>query len=250
MKKIMIGDWPVFSLDMCESTNDEAEKLAIQGTPPGFAVWTRTQTNGRGRSGRSWSTPAGALAFTLVLDAPKAVELWPATTLVAALALAEMISKTYAINASIKWPNDILINGKKVAGILSQAIAEKKILLIGIGVNLNCREADLPRELLYPATTLLDAAQKQVLPEIFLNEFFVLFAKHKAEFYANGLKMLKKLISERLAFVGEKITVSESATSRISGTVKGINDQGHLLLNSDTGETHTIISGDLLRSLE
>ena len=141
---------PRLHLRRTGSTNDRARELAIAGAPHGTLVTTSEQTAGRGRQGRSWTAPAGsALLASLVLR--EAPELLP---LVAAVAVAEAVELTGGRAAGVKWPNDVLVDGRKVAGILAEGRPQERWAVLGIGVNVAVETVDLPPELRATAGTL------------------------------------------------------------------------------------------------
>jgi BirA family biotin operon repressor/biotin-[acetyl-CoA-carboxylase] ligase len=128
------------------STSDRARELAESGAPHGTLVTTDHQVAGRGRQGRTWTTPAGrALTMSIVLR-----DVTPMLPLAAGVAVADAVGPT----AAIKWPNDILLGGRKVAGILAEARPQDGWAVLGIGINVALREDDLPPELRDRATTL------------------------------------------------------------------------------------------------
>ena len=128
------------------STNDRARALAVAGAPHGTLVTTGLQTAGRGRQGRTWTTPAGrALLMSLVLRAPDRM-----LPLAAAVAVAE----TAGPEAAIKWPNDVLLDGRKVAGILAEARPQDGWAVLGMGINVALRPDDFPEELRASAGSL------------------------------------------------------------------------------------------------
>jgi BirA family transcriptional regulator, biotin operon repressor / biotin---[acetyl-CoA-carboxylase] ligase len=128
------------------STNDRARALAVAGAPHGTLVTTGLQTAGRGRQGRTWTTPAGrALLMSLVLRAPD--RMLP-------LAAAVAVAHTAGPEAAIKWPNDVLLDGRKVAGILAEARPQDGWAVLGMGINVALRPDDLPEELRASAGSL------------------------------------------------------------------------------------------------
>ncbi|MEA2384225.1 MAG: BirA family transcriptional regulator [Solirubrobacteraceae bacterium] len=137
---------PRLHLRATTSTNDRARALAAAGAPHGTLVTAAAQTAGRGRQGRTWATPPGrALLMSLVLRAPDRM-----LPLAAAVAVAEAVGD----RAAIKWPNDVLIDGRKVAGILAEARPQDGWAVLGIGLNVAVRLEDLPAELQATAATL------------------------------------------------------------------------------------------------
>ncbi len=140
-------------LDSVGSTSDEALRLAREGAPHGTVVTAREQTAGRGRVGRAWASPPGNLYLSVLLRLDLPVARIAELSFVAALAVAETVDAFVAGRASLKWPNDVLIDGAKVAGILIEQA--DGVAVIGIGVNV----AHCPSGLAYPVTSLMDASR-------------------------------------------------------------------------------------------
>ncbi|HHY46943.1 MAG TPA: biotin--[acetyl-CoA-carboxylase] ligase [Firmicutes bacterium] len=154
------------SLDQVDSTNRLAQSLASEGAPEGTVVWARHQTSGRGRLGRSWSSPAGkGLWFSIVLTpavSPATVSQIP---LVAAVAVARSVVRVTQLTPRIKWPNDIMIGRRKVCGILAESRVQGDTLeyvILGIGLNTNATAGDFPPELTTTATSLFLETGKPV----------------------------------------------------------------------------------------
>src|SRR3989304_6048395 len=148
------------------STNDAARAFAIKGAREGFAVVADSQTKGKGRLGRSWESPAGVNIYTSIVLRPSIMPLFaPQLTLVSAVAVAEAISKYSQKTPEVKWPNDILINSKKVAGILTEMNSETdriNFVIIGMGVNINMTRKMFPEELRPIATSLKEEIGKEI----------------------------------------------------------------------------------------
>ncbi len=137
---------PRLHLRRTDSTNTRASELAVRGAPHGTLVTAREQTAGRGRQGRQWTAPAGrALLCSLVIRDPP-----PLVTLAAGVGVAELVGP----EAAIKWPNDVLVGGRKVAGILIEGRPQEHWAVLGIGLNVALRDEDFPRELRGRAGTL------------------------------------------------------------------------------------------------
>jgi BirA family biotin operon repressor/biotin-[acetyl-CoA-carboxylase] ligase len=174
------------------STNDYAKELANYGAEEGTVVLAETQTAGRGRLGREWVSPRGGLYFSVILrpkiSASEAVKL----VFVAGLAIAKILEEAYALHVEIKKPNDVLVNGKKICGILAETntMGERvNYAIIGIGINANfgVKEA-LPKELMETATSLRDELRRNIrLEELFkaliekLENLYLLFLEGRLE---------------------------------------------------------------------
>ena len=139
------------------STNERARELALGGAPHGTLVTARAQSAGRGRQGRTWSAPAGAaLLASFVVRIPG--EGAAGLPLAAAVAVSEACERCAPVECAIKWPNDVWIDGRKVAGILLEGRPQEGWAVLGIGVNVTVRRDELPEELRETATSLSDAS--------------------------------------------------------------------------------------------
>jgi BirA family transcriptional regulator, biotin operon repressor / biotin---[acetyl-CoA-carboxylase] ligase len=223
------------------STMDEARKWGEQGAVEGTAVIAGKQEAGRGRMGRSWLSPEGSLATSIILrPSLKDVRLLPAVSSVAVCKAIGLMG----ITASIKWPNDILIAGKKVCGILIENMFEAGDLaysVIGIGINVNFDTARIP-EIADIATSLSTETGKNVrLGEVALN------------LYTEMEKVYDRIADTDFVmaeWVNNMVTIGKRVTANTGGcTVEGIaeavNPQGNLILRLDDGSGREIIAGDV-----
>lgn len=148
---------PVLVFDTVESTQDEASRWVRAGHRGTAAFLARTQKAGRGRLGRSWYSPPGGLYATLCLRPSTPSDRWPGLAVAAGLALAETLDDAGVVAIELKWPNDCRIHGRKLAGILSQALPDAGAVLVGVGLNVALDAAGLLPELAGQVTSLADA---------------------------------------------------------------------------------------------
>ncbi|MGE5642992.1 MAG: biotin--[acetyl-CoA-carboxylase] ligase [Byssovorax cruenta] len=244
LSKLRLGDLKYY--ESIGSTNDEALAWAANDTPDLSLVVADEQTAGRGRSDRKWFTPKGtALAFSLLLR-PTAEEKPFLTRIVglAALAVAESL-RTRDLNAQIKWPNDILINGKKVCGILIESVwsgEDVDCVVIGIGINVLKGAVPLPESLLFPATSLEEELgyapdRLEILRDI-LAKLMELRAQLATDEFLNQWQRL-------LAFQEQTVQVELGTTPPVTGHVVGLDPDGSLRLQNEHGETVTVRFGDV-----
>jgi BirA family biotin operon repressor/biotin-[acetyl-CoA-carboxylase] ligase len=232
-----------FTLDVRDevgSTNDEAKVLAGNGAADGTVVIARKQTAGRGRRGADWfADPGGALALSIIVrpDEPKA--LWPRLALSAGLAVAEAVETRVPL-AGIKWPNDVWIDGRKVAGILVEAGAD--FAVVGIGVNLNVTE--FPGALAALATSVGLAAGAVIHRGEFLVEMLRRFEFRRRQIDA-GFDELLDAVRERCVLTGREVELT-TAAGRLRGTIEGLGAGGELLLRT-AGGLERIIQADEVR---
>jgi BirA family biotin operon repressor/biotin-[acetyl-CoA-carboxylase] ligase len=207
------------------STNDRARELAGTGAPHGTLVTTGAQTAGRGRQGRSWSAPAGhALLMSLVLR-----EVHPLLPLAAAVGVADAVGP----EAQIKWPNDVLLGGRKVAGILAEGRPQEGWAVLGIGVNVAIRIEDLPPELHDTAATL---GREPADVEPFL---CALLASLERALALPAVELLDAWRA-RDALAGREITWSAG-----HGTAAGIDGEGRLVVELPDGGRTTLDAGEV-----
>lgn len=224
------------------STNDEVRVLAQAGAPDGLVLLAEHQTAGRGRRGAAWFSPAGdSLAFSILVrpDEPKA--LWPRLALAAGLAVAQAV-ESFGPQAGIKWPNDVWIGHRKVAGILVEAGSD--FAMVGIGLNVNSTE--FPPEISEIATslrieTLQSVPRAEVLGEIIRN-----FSGRRRQI-GNDFEALISAVRQRCVLTGKRVTLTTASGPRV-GTVAGIADSGELLLCSENG-LERLIQADEVRLL-
>jgi len=231
-----------------DSTNLRALEMAEQGCVDGTVLIAEEQTGGKGRLGRRWESPRGVnLYASLVLKPPIAPLAAPQLTFVAALAIVEAIVESTGLAAHAKWPNDVLINGRKVAGILSEMRAESDqvhYVILGVGVNLNMTAEQFPDELRYPATSLLLEAGRPVVRSDFVRCFLKRFERYYLDFLAEGFDAVRPAWDACCAMVGQRVRV-EQQPHTLTGVVVGLDGDGSLLIRDDLGKLQSIYAGDV-----
>jgi BirA family biotin operon repressor/biotin-[acetyl-CoA-carboxylase] ligase len=227
------------------STNDEAAAWARAGAPAGAVVVADAQTRGRGRLGRRWHSPPGAsLYFSVVLRPPLPPHRVPPLTLAAGVAVAEALT-ALDITPQLKWPNDVLLDGKKVAGILTEMSSDLDRVhhvVVGIGVNLNTR--DFPEELAAIATS---AALVRGLPVVRADFAAALCARleHWVDrFVAEGASVVATAWKQHARIFGRRVRVT-AGRDVIEGVAEDLDDDGALRLRLDDGRTTRVIAGEV-----
>jgi len=243
------------------STNDFAYKLAERGGKEGTLVIAEEQTRGRGRVGRAWYSPKGmGLWFSLILRPPIRSDEVNLLTFLSALSVAEVVERRFKINVGVKWPNDLLINGRKFCGILSELSFEAErinFVIVGIGINLNQEVRDFPPELQTTATSLRIELRYKVDRVKLLREILKRFEENyflaiqgmpfAGESWAVNSPGFKKIIEEwerRCVIFGKRVTVSWGE-NRTTGVAQGIDELGRLILRGDDGIEERILAGDV-----
>jgi BirA family biotin operon repressor/biotin-[acetyl-CoA-carboxylase] ligase len=233
-------DFDVRHYDSIGSTNDEALRLARDGAAHGTVVCAREQTAGRGRHARHWHSPVGNLYASLLLrpDVPpaKAAEL----SFVTALAVADTadILLPDGVKAELKWPNDVLVRGAKIAGILVE-YAEAAVI-IGIGVNVR----HVPSNTSYPVTSLIDRGADTQDPEPVLHALLPEFAHRFLDWQTNGFTTTRTAWLERAHVLGSSITVAIGGRS-IVGAFSDLASDGALIVQTADGPVR-IVAGEVM----
>lgn len=232
--------------DTVDSTNLLAAALAREGANEGTVVLAEQQTAGRGRLGRSWVSPARINLYCSVILRPAIPPLEvPRLTLVAGIAVAEAILASAPVRAAIKWPNDVLIDGRKVAGVLTELEAEAdrvRFVIVGIGVNLNASLDDFPPELRDKATSLALAGGAPVERASFAARLLSALDAAYATFLRGGFAALRHRYEELHCLTGQQVTVDGKPP--LAGTVRGVDDSGALLVESE-GSVQRVVSGEV-----
>jgi len=216
-----------------DSTNVQAMRLARDGAPEGTLVVAERQTHGRGRMGRSWSSPAYVnLYASWILRPALAPAAAPQLSLAAALGVARALAPLAAGKVAIKWPNDCLLDGRKVAGILTEMDAELdrvRAVVVGIGVNLNGTERTFPPELRATATSVRLATGRRVDRIAFTAALCDALESVYDRLLQDGFGALIGEWNEYSCLTGRQVTVDCSG-QRTTGTVRGLDESGRLVL--------------------
>ena len=228
----MFGE-PRIHVPECEST----QQLLGAELPEGAVATTDHQTAGRGRLGRAWDDASGASILCSVLLKPPATRNIAELTLVGGLATAETVERALDRVAMVKWPNDVLVDGRKVSGGLAEARAG--VVILGLGVNVNQTARQLPPDARVPAASLrtIDGRERDV--EELLGNLLATLERHYTTWVAGGLGPLHARIAERDFLRGRAVAVNG-----VSGIAQGIGKDGRLELESPSG-TVFVASGEV-----
>jgi len=236
-----------FVFDELDSTNLSAKHLAKAGAEEGTVVIARTQRHGRGRFERSWESPEGGVYLSVILRPRVPHEKTSLLPFVAALAVVQTIN-AYGIHATIKWPNDVRVNGRKIAGILLESQGEGTAIdyvVVGIGINLAVDLKRLSAEIQSKSTSLFNEVHHPVDYHEFLKTFFMKFEHYykifKEQRYVEIIDEWK-MYSDTLGKILRVKTMKET----LQGTAVDVDEFGFLLLWTASGETKKILSGDCL----
>jgi BirA family biotin operon repressor/biotin-[acetyl-CoA-carboxylase] ligase len=231
------------------STNADAFRLADDGAEEGTTVIADAQIGGRGRRGRAWSSPPGVnLYCSVVLRPAIRPHEAPQLTFLSAVAVARAIESTTALKPEIKWPNDVLINGRKVAGLLNEMSAETdgiNFVILGIGVNLNMTSGQFPGDLRTPATSLLleqgRAVNRAQFAATMLGELDSLYL----DFLHHGFGPVRDEWQRHCNAYGREVVVSEADVETVRGMFDGIDGEGAMLVRFPDGTVERVLCGDV-----
>jgi len=251
-----------------DSTNNDIRLLAMEGAPEGYVVSADMQTAGRGRRGRSWESPSGSsLLFSILLRPDIPVDAAPQITLLMALAVAKVVRQWTGLEALIKWPNDVVVNRKKVCGILTEMQVKEGAIdhvVVGTGVNIN--QTSIPEELEQSATSLLleknkisrertehsdkDGIDETEYVKLFdrdglLEHILTAFEGYYDLFLQKqDLSDLMKEYNSWLVSLDKEVKVLDPQ-GEFTGISKGINEKGELLVELPDGEVTAIYAGEV-----
>ena len=230
-----------------DSTNRVAMELGYAGEPEGTLVLAEEQTAGRGRAGRSWHSERGAgLYLTLLLRPKLAPAQAPLLTMLAGLSAHTAIRALTGLTPELKWPNDLLLNGKKVGGILTEMHAEPSVVrfvIVGIGINVN--QEQFPPELASIATSLRKESGKMPYRVELLVRLLTQFESDYNRFLREGPSSVVERFQSVSNFAkGRRVRVETGAESYV-GTTAGLSPEGLLLVAKDNGAVLTVIAGDV-----
>ena len=225
--------------DTVGSTMTEAARLAASGAPSGTAVGANRQTAGQGRLGRYWESQEGGLYVSVILRLPLKAPDLPVLTLALGLATAEAIQNTAGVACDLRWPNDVLLKGRKVAGILSQLHGEA--VITGIGVNLG--QSSFPDELSATATSVLLACGTAPDRDTVLEQLLDAIDRYASMLVEDGKDKILAMFTASSSYVLGRRVVVESAGMHEEGTTDGLDESGFLWLRTNTGQRKLILAG-------
>ena len=224
-------------VDELPSTNDRAKELAEEGAAHGEVVIAESQTAGRGRRGRTWSSPAGRNLYLSVILRPQLPpQRAPELTLVASIAACDACRQA-GVEAAIKWPNDVMVDDRKVAGILTELSAESDAVhwvVLGIGVNLNAAAADFPGELEDVATSLAIERGQPVPRALFAAALLSTLEQWLDLHAADGFGPIREAWRARSCTLGREVRVDADG-GEVAGVAEDIDEAGALLVRTGSG---------------
>lgn len=236
----------ILFFDSLGSTNDTARDLAESGAEEGLAVVAREQTAGKGRQGRSWASPSGQGLYLSIVLRPdiKAVEA-PVIGLGAALAVAETLEGDFGLEVDIKWPNDVLVRGRKICGILVESASEAERLLYAVlGIGINVAQQSFEAELAPSATSIRIESQRAVGTDEVLRPLLERVDARYRQTLAAPATMLREWEARSTFASGCDVQVT-SHNGSLRGVTRGVTSAGGLILQLADGSRREIFSGEV-----
>jgi BirA family biotin operon repressor/biotin-[acetyl-CoA-carboxylase] ligase len=231
------------------STNDEAKILARKGAPEGTVVLAERQTKGRGRQGRTFVSPAGVGIYLSLLVRPFVeTPRLPQLTLLVAVATAEALSEASALPVSLKWPNDVELYGKKVAGILTEAVIDvgaPPVVVIGIGINVNTSLEHFPPALRPRVTSLALVAGHPFSRHQLIATLLAHLERLYHTFQQGGMSYILERWRHYGNIIGRRVRFSQAIDIK-EGTVVGLDADGALLVRTAGGVLQRVFSGEVI----
>ncbi|SOC19063.1 biotin--[acetyl-CoA-carboxylase] ligase [Rhodobacter maris] len=241
-------------LPVVDSTNRYLADLAAGSSPAqtrtGTVVLADTQTAGRGKYDRVWaSLPESSLTFSVLLRPARPVEDLAQTTLVMAVAVAEAVAASAGLEVEIKWPNDLMVRGRKLCGILCELVltdeGEPAHIIAGVGLNLNHAQGDFPPALQGLATSIALETGRKVDRFDLLTEILERLEERLSDWEASGFEPIRKAWSARSCTLGREIVITQPGGDRLCGTAITLEANGNLTLREASGRLHSIVCGEI-----
>jgi BirA family transcriptional regulator, biotin operon repressor / biotin---[acetyl-CoA-carboxylase] ligase len=238
----------ILRFDRIGSTNTEAIEQAKRGADEGLVVIAREQTSGRGRNGRTWISEKDAgLFFSIVLRPQVETKFLPLLTMMAAVGVFEML-KSHGLDPDIKWPNDVLVDEKKISGILAETAETPRGRAIIIGIGINLRYSNYLPEVAALITSVEKETGRQPDPEDVLRVMTrILSGLYDVFCSEEGPQKIRQAWSERSSYLEGADVTAITASGTISGTTRGIEENGALRIETKDGSIESIHAGDVTR---
>lgn len=230
-----------------DSTNAKAKRIGEENGSNGTVVVADSQTSGRGRRGKNWISPKGLnIYFSMLLRPDLLAGRASMITLVAAMALADAVKKETDLQVQIKWPNDVIVNGKKICGILTESSTDMEYVnYVVVGIGVNCNQDQFEEEIKEIASSLILESGQKVNRNRLLATFLLSFEKYYSKFLET--EDLSKLIEEYnslLVNCNQQVRIIEGDKERILKAI-GIDKSGALIVENEKGEKEAIVSGEV-----
>lgn len=239
----------VYHFDTIDSTNRMAKKLASEGAKEGTVIIAEEQTGGRGRRGKQWISPKGSGIWMSIILRPD-IELAEAMkiTQVVAAAVATAIEKVTKFQVGIKWPNDIIMDKKKVCGILTEMSAEVdcvNFIIVGIGINVNTEDKDFPEDIEKIATSIKSCTSEKVFRKDLVKEILNEFEELYVDFIENkNIKKSIEICKKYSVTLGKEVRIIKRGEEMFAKAID-LSEDGQLIIENKSGKIETVLSGEV-----
>lgn len=238
----------IFCYEEIDSTNLESRRLILQGHGQGTVIVAEQQTAGRGRLGRHWESPSGTgIWFSVILEPGVSLQQTSSYSFVMAVAVAEGIRQATGLEAQVKWPNDVLLQGKKVCGILLELVAEMSQvhqLIAGIGINANQQLADFPEEVQQKAISLAVAVGHPVQRTSILCAVLQKIEENCLLLERQGFDAIREKWLSLSCVIGKEVQIVRQGDAILTGTAIGLGHDGSLQVQTAQG-VEQVVAGDV-----
>ncbi|MDR2551480.1 MAG: biotin--[acetyl-CoA-carboxylase] ligase [Desulfobulbus sp.] len=239
----------ILHYDHIDSTNRVAKGLIAEGTPNGTIVRAAMQSAGKGQYGRVFESPEGGLYFSLVFEPDLPLDQFPLITLATGLACLRLLKQQFFLSPRIKWPNDIYLAGKKVAGILCENVIKpgpggpKATVIIGVGMNVNNQVGDFADEIQPLITTLFEHLHRRIDLDVLLTDLTQAIVDQMTRLKRERAAVLAEW--QRDDLLKDRTVVYLRDSQSMTGIGLGVTDQGAYRIREDNGREHQVIGGQL-----
>ncbi len=245
-----IDSYHLLSYGSIDSTNEEAKRLADAGGQHGAVIWAEAQTHGKGRQGREWVSERGNLFCSLLLQPCAPSDALPQLSFVTSLAvykaLASVVEAPHQL--SLKWPNDILLDDRKLGGILLETMPvqgnDARWVIIGVGVNVE----QAPSDVRYPATSLKAVGLEIISPKIVLSRFLNCFQPLYDQWLEQGFEHIRQQWLDACTWLHQPVILELQDGAIVQETFCDVNEEGHIVLLDQNNRRQTYAAGDVMRT--
>ncbi len=234
----------IYFYEEVKSTNAKAMELALAGEEDGTVILAERQTGGRGRLDRTWSSPEGGLYLSIILRPGIPPEGLVSLPLAMGVGVCTALRK-WGLDAWLKWPNDVLVNEKKISGILMESKSSSDVVIVGIGINLNTELDDLEPELRERCVSAWSELGKKCDYYKALADLLTELDRVYEDYLEQGFKGLRGQWLSLASTIHRRVRV-EMASGEVTGTAEDIDKEGGLLLRDGRGKTHRVTIGDCI----
>jgi BirA family biotin operon repressor/biotin-[acetyl-CoA-carboxylase] ligase len=245
LRKALNG-WAVHAYESVSSTMEVAHEFADEGAPELTLVAARRQEHGRGRLGRAWTSPEGGVYFSALLRPKQPLSEVPQLSLVAGLSATEAVRELTGLHPSVRWPNDLLLEGRKLAGILTES--RNGAVVLGIGINITTAQCDLPEGAVSLADRLPGGAAPDVRAPDFPPALIAAVCERLAYWYGlwsrKGFADIHAALRPLMALFGRPVHVT-TGSDYFEGTAQDLDERGRLVVRLDSGIQRTFEVGDV-----